>query len=258
MKKIIALLAAAMVTAGAYAQDENIVPNNMIEMARKVSPIFPGNGTSNSYENAIEVTGRAEKEVVPNEIYVRIVIDEGSLKQKETVEDLERDMIKKLKSLGIDTDTDLKIGNMSSQYKDYFLKKNTARTSAMYELKVGDIETLGKVYQTLESLGISNLSITKLSHSDLKKFQNELRIEALLNAKSVAETLAEAIGQKAGRAVQIIDYNNDIYIATPSARGDMIMLSKASAANEEALYDTPLEFKNIKLTYSIQAKFALE
>lgn len=208
------------------------------------------------YENTIEVTGRAQKEVTPDEIYIRIVIDETALKQKQSIEKMESDMIKKLKSLGIDTDKNLKIGNMSSSYKDYFLNKNAARTSATYDLMVSDIVTLGRVYQGLESLGISNMNITKLSHSKIEQIQDSLRTEALLDAQKVAKTLAKTIGQTAGRAVQIIDYNNDIYVPAPQARGEMMFATKAVADNG-AMYDTELEFKDIKLSYNLQAKFEL-
>lgn len=218
---------------------------------------FASAQTEYKYENTIEVTGRAQKEIVPDEIYVRIVIDETALKQKQTVEQLESDMIKKLKSLGIDTDKDLKIGNMSSAYKDYLFKKNTARTSATYELKVSGVQLLGRVYQALESLGISNMNIVRLSHSQIKEFQNEMRIEAVKNARQVAQALAGAVGQKAGRAVMINDYNNDIYIPGPQVR-EAMYLSKAADGNAGGYYDTELEFKDIKLTYSVQVKFELE
>lgn len=237
-----ALFAATTFTVSAFEGD--VTPANLLEIAKDAH-----------YSNTIEVTGRAQKEIVPNEIYIRIVIDETALKQKQSVEKMEADMIKSLKSLGINTDENLKIGNMSSEYKDYFLKKNTARTSATYELKVDGVQQLGRVYQTLESLGISNLNIVKLSHSDLKEYQNEMRIEALKNAQEVAQTLASAVGQKAGRAVEITDYNNDIYVPGPMPRANMYM-AKAAGANEP--YDTELEFKNIKLTYTVQAKFALQ
>lgn len=208
-----------------------------------------------TYENTIDVTGRSQMEVVPNEIYVRIVIDEPALKQKQTVEKMETDMIAALKKLGINTDKDLKIGNMSSGYQDYFLKKNEARTTATYELKVADVQLLGKVYQRLESLGISNINIVRLSHSNIREFQNQMRVEALKNAQQIAQILAGAVNQKAGRAVQITDYNNDMYV--PAPRAEVMYMSKAAGAND-SLYDTELEFKNIKLTYSVQAKFALE
>lgn len=253
MKKIIAIMVVVMAAAGAYAQSPT--SPGMLEIASKTSPIFPGNGLSNSYANTIEVTGRAEKEVVPNEIYLSIVIDEAALKQKQSVEQLESEMIKKLKSLGINTDEDLKIGNMSSGYMDYFFKKNAARTSATYQLKVGSVQTLGKVFQSLEGLGISNMNISKLSHTDMDQFQNELRVEALKNAQQIAGELAKAVGQSAGRAVQITDYNNDLIMPVMMARDGMFM---AKASGAENGYETPLEFKNIKLTYSVQAKFALQ
>ncbi len=247
MKKIMFMAAALFVAtiATVSAQNTDAMMEKAIEMAKEAR-----------YENTVEVTGRAQKEVVPDEIYIRIVIDETALKQKQTVEALETDMIKKLKSLDIDTDKNLKIGNMSSAYKDYFLKKNTARTSATYELKVDGIQLLGRVYQALESLGISNMGISKLDHSKMKEFQNEMRVEALKDAQKVAQTLAGALGQKAGRAVQIIDYNNEMYVPAPAMRSDMMYMSKAAGANE--YYDTELGFKEIKLTYTVQAKFALD
>lgn len=256
MKKIMfiatAMMAAATVGVSAQTTQTAKTTQSMDTYMTKALEM----AQSARYENTIEVTGRAQKEIVPDEITVRIVIDETALKQKQSVEKMETDMIKSLKGLGIDTDKDLKIGNMSSQYKDYFLKKNTARTSASYELKVNGIQTLGKVYQTLESLGISNMNIIKLNHSRIKEFQEEMRVEALRNAQQVAQTLAEAVGQKAGRAVQIVDYNNEINVPGPSARADVMYMSKAAGAND--LYETELDFKEIKLTYTIQAKFALQ
>lgn len=247
MKKFMFMAAALLaVTAFTASAAEDVFPAKMIEMAQNAK-----------YPNIIEVTGRAQKEVVPNEIYVRIVIDETALKQKQSFEKMESDMIKKLKSLGIDTDKDLKIGNMSSAYKDYFLKKNSARTSATYELKVSGVQQLGRVYQALESLGISNMNIIKLSHSDIQQFQDEMRVEALKNAQQVAQTLAQAVGQKAGRAVEITDYNNEIYVPGPMGRNEMMLMAKA-ADSDAGSYDTELEFKNIKLNYSVQAKFALQ
>lgn len=243
MKKMIMMAAmAAMFSAGAMAQGGD--------------PIMAGNGTSYVYENFIQVTGKAEKLVVPDEIYVRIEINESEMKLKKSVETMEQDMIKMLRSLGIDTDKDLKIDNMSSNFKDYFLKKGQARTSAAYQLKVGSAAQLGQVYQGMESVGISNISITKLSHSRIKEFQREVRIEAIKDAKQIATELTGAIGQKIGRAVNIIDYNNDFYIPAPQARGDVMYAKAAGGAN--GFYETELDFNEIKLTYSVTVKFALD
>ena len=241
MKKIILAAVAAMFSVGAMAQGGDAVA--------------AASGRSYSYENFIQVTGKAEKMVVPDEIYVRIVINESEMKLKKNVEEMEQDMIRSLRSLGVDTEKDLKIDNMSSNFKDYFLKKGQARTSAAYQLKVNSAAMLGKVYQAMESVGISNLTITKLSHSKIKDFQKEVRIEAIRDAREVATELTGAIGQKIGRAVNIIDYNNDFYIPAPQARSDMMYAKAAGGA--ENFYETELDFNEIKLSYSVTVKFAL-
>ena len=234
MKKIILSAAAAMLVITAGAQT--------------TSPVMP-------YENYIQVTGRAEKEIIPDEIYVSIVINESEMKQKQTVEKLEKNMIAMLKSLGVDTEKDLRIDNMSSGYQDYLFAKNTARTTAAYQLKVGSSQMLGRVYQGLESLGISNMNIVKLSHTKIKEYQDEVRGDAMKNAQHVARTLAEAVGQKAGRAIYIVDYNSDFTVPVAQTRSNMTYKSYAAA---DEMYETELDFRDIKLNYSLTVKFELE
>ena len=60
----------------------------------------------------IEVTGRAEMEVAPDEIYVRITINEQDSKGKTTVLQQEKDMVRRLKDLGIDVDKKLVVQDM--------------------------------------------------------------------------------------------------------------------------------------------------
>lgn len=240
MKKLILAAAAAMLTMNVMAQEA----------------VMAGVSQSNSYENSIQVTGKAEREVTPDEIYVRIVINESEMKLKKNVEQMEQEMIAMIKSLGIDTDKNLKIDNMSSGFKDYFLKKGQARTTSSYQLKVNSAAQLGLVYQGLESLGISNMTITKQSHSQIRQIQKEMRIEAIRNAKQIAEELTGAIGQKVGLAVNITDYNNDFYIPAPQTRGDAMYLKSTGGGGGG--YETELEFNEMKLTYSVTVRFALD
>jgi uncharacterized protein YggE len=208
------------------------------------------------YENYIQVTGYAEREIVPDEIYVDITVSEENMKSKESLEKKERDMIAKLKSIGVDTDKDLKIADMASNYKDYLFSKNNPKTSAKYQLKVGSSVMLGKVYQVMEQIGISDMNISKVSHSKINQFRAEIRKEAMTNAKQVASELAEAVGQKAGRAILITDYNrvasNDYAMVS-----DVVMLRSSKAATD-APYETSLSFRNITINYSVSVKFALE
>ncbi len=241
MKKLI-FFAVALLTAGST-------------MAQQM-PIEGGQNLSYSYENAIQVTGKAERKVTPDEIYVRIVIKESELKLKKTVEQAEQAMIAALKKTGVDTEKNLTLDRMSSDYKNYFLRPGQARTSATYELKVGSAVELGKAYQALESAGISNMSVTKQTHSKIKEINSELRVEAMKDAQRIARDLVDAVGQKLGPAVFIADYGSSSGVVMMRSMDASYYVSENADAGQG--YETPLQLSDLNLTYSVSVKFALD
>lgn len=213
--------------------------------------VAPGQETV--YENSIQVNGTAEREIVPDEIYIRIVISKNDTKSWSSVDKMESDMVLSLRQIGVDVDNDLSIGDMSSSAYSKVFGKNTSRTTAVYQLKVSSAEMLGSVYQALGKLGISNLSIMALSHSRIREITDEVRIEAVKNAREIALGMARAIGQDIGRAVFIADYINPVFLARSNYKTDAFTDNSAGA--EEPV---SLDFRNIKLNYSVTVKFALE
>ena len=209
-----------------------------------------------AYPNYIQVTGRAEKEIVPDEFYLSIVINERDSKGKISVESQQRDMIAALRKQGVDVEKQLKVANLSSE----FFKKNTSVATAKYQLLLGSASEVAKAWQALDGLGSSNVSILKVSHSALASLKEEVRVDAMRNAQQSARTLAEAIGQSIGKCFYIWDSNNDImpaYYNNAVTVRSMKMMDAAGAL-EEAVEEEPLDFKTIKLQYSVQAKFVLE
>lgn len=206
-----------------------------------------------AFPSYIQVNGRAEREIAPDEFYLQIVINERDSKGKVSVESQQRDMIAALKRLGVNVEKQLKVANLSSE----FFKKNTSVAMAKYQLQLGSSAEVGKVWQALDGLGISNVSILKVSHSQLERYKSEVRVEAMRNAKQNAATLAEAIGQTIGKCFYVYDSNNDVM---PVFYNNMAVMRSAKAfdAAEAAAGEEPLDFKTIKLQYSVQAKFVLE
>lgn len=206
-----------------------------------------------AFPSYIQVNGRAEREIAPDEFYLQIVINERDSKGKVSVESQQRDMIATLKRLGVNVEKQLKVANLSSE----FFKKNTSVATAKYQLQLGSSAEVGKVWQALDGLGISNVSILKVSHSQLERYKSEVRVEAMRNAKQNAATLAEAIGQTIGKCFYVYDSNNDVM---PVFYNNMAVMRSAKAfdAAEAAAGEEPLDFKTIKLQYSVQAKFVLE
>lgn len=206
-----------------------------------------------AFPSYIQVNGRAEREIAPDEFYLQIVINERDSKGKVSVESQQRDMIAALKRLGVNVEKQLKVANLSSE----FFKKNTSVATAKYQLQLGSSAEVGKVWQALDGLGISNVSILKVSHSQLERYKSEVRVEAMRNAKQNAATLAEAIGQTIGKCFYVYDSNNDVM---PVFYNNMAVMRSAKAfdAAEAAAEEEPLDFNTIKLQYSVQAKFVLE
>lgn len=206
-----------------------------------------------AFPSYIQVNGRAEREIAPDEFYLQIVINERDSKGKVSVESQQRDMIAALKRLGVNVEKQLKVANLSSE----FFKKNTSVATAKYQLQLGSSAEVGKVWQALDGLGISNVSILKVSHSQLERYKSEVRVEAMRNAKQNAATLAEAIGQTIGKCFYVYDSNNDVM---PVFYNNMAVMRSAKAfdAAEAVAEEEPLDFKTIKLQYNVQAKFVLE
>ena len=211
--------------------------------------------TAEAYPSYIQVTGRAEKEIVPDEFYLSITLDERDSKGKISVESQQREMIAALRKLGIDIEKQLKVANLSSE----FFRKNTSVAMAKYQLQLGSAAEVAKAWQALDKLGISDVSILKVSHSQLDALKKEVRVDAIRNAQQSARTLAEAIGQTIGKCFYIWDSNNDImpthYNNAVVARGMKMM---EAAEVETAMEEEPLDFKTIRLQYSVNAKFVLE
>lgn len=230
MKKLILIAAVALMAIPATAQYQETFP---------------------SY---IQVNGRAEKEISPDEFFLSIVVNERESKGKITVEQQQREMIAALKRMGINTEKQLKVANMSSE----FFKKKTSVATAKYQLQLSTPAQVMKVYQALDGIGISNVSILKVSHSKIDELKEQVRIEAMRNAQQSARTMAQAVGQTIGKCFYIYDSNSDMmpvyYNNFAVMRSAKMNADTAEAGAEEE----PLDFKTIKLQYSVQAKFVLE
>lgn len=207
-----------------------------------------------AFPSYIQVNGRAEKEVTPDEFYLSIVINERDSKGKVSVEQQQREMTAALKRAGIDVEKQLKVANLSSE----FYRKNSSVATAKYQLQARSAAEVAKIYQLLDGIGISNVSILRVTHSQIDRLREEVRVEAIRNARANAATLAEAIGQQVGKCFYIYDSNNDVMPAYYNNAVVMRSMKAMDAAEAGSAEEESLDFKTIKLQYNVQAKFVLE
>ncbi len=199
----------------------------------------------------IEVNASADTLVVPDEIYINIIISENDNK-KLSVEQQESRMIAAFQAMHINVEKDLSTSDMISDFKNRFLRSKDVVKTKTYQLKVGDAMTAGKVFATLEDLGIANSSISKVDYSNMDLLKNLCRVKAIESAKNTAEMLVKPLNQKVGKAIQIIDANS-----TPIYNPQVRMYSMAKVAG--AADETPnIDFEKIKIQVNENVKFILE
>lgn len=205
------------------------------------------------YEEAVQVNGKAEKKVTPDQIYLSIVLKDGLVKGQ-SVNQLESRMKSELTVLGIDVAKALKVTSQNLAPR----KKTDADSRRSYELLVGDVWTLGSVFELLGEMNVTEASVTKVSHSQIENLREQTRIEAVKNARATAETLARAVDQKIGPAVWIIDngYYENSYLPAMKVRA-MGVYTSADTVYEQGTAEQQIDMQDITITYNVSAKFVL-
>ena len=156
----------------------------------------------------IETSAKVDTLVVPDRIYLTIILTEKDTKGKISLESLEQKMADKLTSIGIDLSKQLVTFDLSSNFKKYFLKQQDILKAKSYSLLVYDGKTAMKVIVDLESENISNVSLEKTEYSKIEQLQLELKTKAILKAKQNALSMANPLNQKVGNAIFISDFND--------------------------------------------------
>jgi len=201
----------------------------------------------------LETTARVDTLVIPDRIYLSILITEADTKGKTSVEKLENKMADKLKTLGIDIEKQLTLTDLGSNFKKYFLRKVDVQKDKAYTLLVYDAVDAGRVIMGLESIGISNINLTKTQYSSLEKLKIDLRQRAVRAAKIQAEAMLIPLDQKLGHALFISDLNTGVQNRM-AERMVRVQMSK------ETDIDQPIEieFEKIKIESTVNVKFAIQ
>lgn len=201
----------------------------------------------------IEVTGKAHKEVVPDRIYMTITINEKDYKNT-PLATVEKNMMEQLKKVGIDVKKNLFVKDMASNFKHYFLLKSDARLMKQYQLLTTSAMQAGEVILALEAIGVSEVAIEKVECSKLEEYKDEVRVQAIKNAKARATLLAEAIDHSIGKAIHISENEHNFRTYGMS---DM-MLVKGNLAETQVTRAPEIEFEKIKIETTVHVKFELK
>lgn len=216
---------------------------------------FSQSGSKNFIDQPfIEVTGSYQTEITPNEIYVKIILNENDKKGKVSIEAQENQMISVLRSLGIDIDQQFSILDFNGYYKRKFFSDNEVAKIKQYQLIVDSGSCLGRVYDALDKIDISNISIIKTSHTDIEKIRRDTKLKALKVAKEKASDYAKIIEQNIGKALFIQEQNQNMNNINGFAN-NINVVGYGTSYERDKIQD--LNIKTITVSATVLAKFTL-
>ena len=210
----------------------------------------------------IEVTGSADQEVIPDEIYINIIIREKYVnKEKVTIESQEEKLKTYLKDIGVDI-KNLYLSDANADYVKVKWRTKDVLTKKDYTLKVYTATTVGQVFQQLDKLEITDAFIAKVYHSKLDSLKKEVKILAIKAAKNKADYLLTAIGEQTGKPLIVQERENDIKpisgVNIRGSRSEGIYYSNPFIDGISQDKEEELQFKKIKIEAFIYVKFAIK
>lgn len=206
----------------------------------------------------INVTGSAEKEIVPDIIEFTINIKEywkeefepgkkyEDYKTKVPMTQIEPGILDQLKKLGVQ-ENQIKVSGIGNSYRPSGKELLVSKTLV---LTLSNFVIVDKITKSIDPKGVSNLYISDLKHSSIETIKKEVKIAALKAAKEKAEYLLESLDEKCGKVLMISEAEYSYNPPVPYT-----MEKRANIQSDQGSSATELRMITIK--YEMNATFAI-
>ncbi len=192
----------------------------------------------------IEVTGTSEIEIVPDKIHYLIEIREyfeeefeGKSKPEEyrtkvPLSEIEQGLRDALTQAGIPQNAirTQEIGDYWRQQGQDFL------ISKKFDITLTDFNQINKIIKHIDTKGIHTMRIGELENKDMLAYHQKGKIEALKAAQKKATYLVEALGEKLGDVIRIVEEGNGNIF--PFAQSNVLSSDAASFDNFRTIKKT--------------------
>lgn len=201
----------------------------------------------------IDVIGTATKEVIPDRIFISIILSDKVEDKKEyTIETQEIKLKEALSGIGIDL-KQLVLSDAGSQVIRSKARESVFKVSKEYTLEVKNAEEVNSVFKELYLINVKECSIDKTESSQIESVKKEVRMAAVKDAKNKAEYLLEAIGEHLGKPLEIKDQEVPpayVPLNTYNYRPDMVYDNVGK--NDRTI------FKKLVVTFSYAIRYSIK
>jgi len=225
-------------------------PKSIFTLLLIIAPILISAQQQTPLVKKIEVTGEAEMEITPNELEVRITLKEYlDGRKKVEMDKLEARLVKAVRSEDIPKEN-LTVESIYGYNWDW--KKQRAEeflATKSFKVKLANLKKMNDLLERLDQRGLNNVNIASYTHTNLAEYNNQLKLQALKNAKQKAGMLLTGIDEKLGPVIEVREIDHQ-----PPVMYRAQMMEAADASG----YQSDLEFQTIKLKATIRAVFGIK
>jgi uncharacterized protein len=249
MKKIIPAMAVLLLSISVFAQTP----------ASTQPGCFP-------FPKTISVTGSAEMEVIPDEIYVQVDLREYKKKgeEKTDLEKIKNEFLASCKAVGI-ADSNIAVAsydgyNMANIWRRR-KKEPELLSSIAYQIKFSNTKLIDDLVSRLDDEATNNFSIIKTSHSKIIEYRKQLKISAVKAAREKAMYLSESVNEQVGSAITITEPEESSSSDILSGRyKSNINYSNGliSKVDGYSINDNGVDYRKIKLRFEVKVLYALK
>ncbi len=201
----------------------------------------------------IEVTGTASREVIPDKIFISIILSDKVIdNEKYTIQEQEDKLKKALTKINIDL-SNLFLSDATSEITKNKKKETGFKVTKEFTLQVKNSDEVSKVFKELYTINIKESSIFKTESSKIDSLRKEVRISAIKAAKDKAEYLLAAIGEQIDKPIEIRE-QEDI----PYYRDNLSNSTFNIRLNDTDNKPTEINFQKFTIKFSYYIKYAIK
>lgn len=219
------------------------------------------------FPKTISVTGSAEMEVIPDEIYVQVDLREYKKKGEEKTEldKIKTEFLASCKAAGI-ADSNIAVAsydgyNMANIWRRR--KKDPELLSSIaYQVKFNNTRMIDELVNRLDDEATNNFSIIKTSHSKITEYRKQLKIAAVKAAREKAIYLSESVNEQLGQAVTIVEpqeyVNSDVQAGLYKSNTNLYEKAKSGSSGYYGISENGVDYRKIKIRYEVNVLYALK
>lgn len=197
----------------------------------------------------VEVTGKSERFVIPDQIYLTVEL------RKEKVDDfkkLEKKTMSALKKAGV-SDDKITMANAEGDNVSVWFKKGFETRKNLW-VEVSTAQMVNEVMMALHDIGVHGVRIAQVDYSQKEALQDELRVEAMKDAKRKSELMLGAVDAEIGKPLMVRE-NQWGSGPLPAPRlASHVMMADAEVSKKEA----EVSFKKLNYKSEIFVRFEIK